>query len=216
MSVARRTNEAQPGSQTTLGDLLYRDTGNNPVSEAGWLTAVRNIAAGDQAALHWLYEQTHRIVFTLVLRITNSRETAEEVTVDVFYDVWRKASEYDPADGSVVGWICNQARCRAIDRLRFEHRKKRTIPSNETIPFATAVSNPQEVCQLEEEKRLLRTALDALKPEERQAIETAFFSELTYPEVAARFNEPLGTVKTRIRSGLRKMRQALTGKLKGI
>ena len=70
-------------------------------------------------------KRTHRIVFTLMVRITNNRETAEELTLDVFHDVWRRASTYDPAGGSVVGWIMNQARSRAIDRLRFEQRKKR-------------------------------------------------------------------------------------------
>lgn len=109
----------------TLGDILYADKAKFRVSEEEWLSLVRAVAGGDQRALHSLYERTHRIVFTLIVRITMNRETAEEVTLDVFYDVWRKASTYDPANGSVVGWIMNQARCRAIDRLRFDQRKKR-------------------------------------------------------------------------------------------
>ena len=75
--------------------------------------------------MRYIYTQTHRIVFTLIMRIVSNRETAEELTVNVFYDVWRRASGYDPAGGSVIGWILNQARSRAIDRLRFEQRKKR-------------------------------------------------------------------------------------------
>src|SRR5881394_3260641 len=89
----------------TLGDILSADKSKVRVSEDAWLRLLRDIASGDQCALHSLYEQTHRIVFTLIVRITMNRETAEEVTLDVFYEVWRRASSYDPADGSVVGWI---------------------------------------------------------------------------------------------------------------
>src|SRR5579872_138061 len=87
--------------ERTLGDLLYANKTKFRVPEKDWVALVQSIAAGDQGALHSLYEQTHRIVFTLIARITNNRETAEELTVDVFYDVWRKASSYDPANGSV-------------------------------------------------------------------------------------------------------------------
>src|SRR6266404_8205246 len=126
VSAPRRTIQDQRGPQTrTLGDLLYANKSKVRVSEEDWVRLIQSIAAGDQLALHSLYEQMHRIVFTLIVRITNNRETAEELTLDVFHDVWRRAANYDPANGSVVGWIMNQARSRAIDRLRFEHRKKR-------------------------------------------------------------------------------------------
>jgi RNA polymerase sigma-70 factor, ECF subfamily len=110
----------------TLGDILFADKSKIRVSEDEWLQLVRAIAGGDQRALHSLYEQTYRIVFTLIVRITRNQETAEEVTLEVFYDLWRKASTYDPANGSVVGWIMNQARSRAIDRLRFDRSEKKT------------------------------------------------------------------------------------------
>jgi RNA polymerase sigma-70 factor (ECF subfamily) len=198
----------------TLGDLLYADKAKIPVPEQEWVGLVGSIAAGDQRALHGLYERTHRIVFTLIVRITHNRETAEELTLDVFHDVWRRASTYDAAAGSVLGWIMNQARSRAIDRLRFDQRKKR-VPSDayDPLPMPTT-SNPDEVSDLREEGRLLRDALTVLTPEERQVIETAFFSELTYQEVAGRLNQPLGTVKTRVRSGLMKLRHALAKTVK--
>ncbi|MGH7393133.1 MAG: sigma-70 family RNA polymerase sigma factor [Candidatus Rokuibacteriota bacterium] len=198
-----------------LGDLLYADKAKTPVSEKDWVGLVQAIAAGDQQALHALYERTHRIVFTLIVRITSNRETAEELTLDVFHDVWRRASTYDAAGGSVVGWIMNQARSRAIDRVRFEQRKKRVNHHAENPLPATVASDPHEVFDLGEQGRLLRNALTVLTPDERQAIETAFFSELTYAEVAARLNQPLGTVKTRVRSGLGKLRQALARTVKG-
>src|SRR5688572_32805084 len=90
---------------------------------------VHAIAAGDAAALDRLYERSHRIVFSLIMRITRSREASEELTLDVFHDVWRRASAYDPQGGTVLGWIMNQARSRAIDRIRFDQRRKRAAPN---------------------------------------------------------------------------------------
>ncbi len=210
-------NQPQRESETrTLGDLLYVSKAEVRVSEKDWVRLVQSIAAGDQLALHSLYEQTYRIVFTLIVRITNNRETAEELTVDVFYDVWRRASAYDPAGGSVVGWVMNQARSRAIDRLRFENRKKRVSNYLEKPLITTAANDPHQAWHLKEQSQLLQSALEVLTPEERQVIESAFFSELTYQEVAAKLNQPLGTVKTRIRSGLSKLRQKLGAALKGI
>jgi len=198
----------------TLGDLLYANKTIRRVSEQEWVGLVRAIAAGDEQALHALYEQTHRIVFTLTMRITGNRETAEELTLDVFHDVWRRASAYDPASGSVVGWMMNQARSRAIDRLRFEQRKKRVPDHADTSVTIAPSSSPHDVLDARDQGRVLRDALQVLTNDERQAIETAFFSELTYREVAAKFNQPLGTVKTRIRSGLEKLRQVLAGAVK--
>ena len=193
----------------TLGDVLYADKSKFRVSEEEWLRLIRAIAGGDQLALHSLFERTHRIVFTLIVRITMNRETAEEVTLDVFYDVWRKASTYDPANGSVVGWVMNQARSRAIDRLRFDQRKKRVNTYPHSLRPTTDIVDPQQACLFEEQSRLLQGALDTLSAEERMAIETAFFSELTYEQTAKSLNQPLGTVKTRIRSALEKLREAL-------
>jgi RNA polymerase sigma-70 factor (ECF subfamily) len=143
------------------------------------------------------------------MRITSNRETAEELTLDVFHDVWRRASGYDAANGTVLGWIMNQARSRAIDRLRFEQRKKRVDPhTSDPIP-AVEVNECHDALEFKEQTRALRSALAVLTPDERQAIEAAFFSEMTHDQVAARLQQPLGTVKTRIRSGLHKLRRAL-------
>src|SRR3954466_6971975 len=179
-----------PADTKTLGDILYADRSKLRVSEDEWLQLVRAVAGGDQRALHSIYEQTHRIVFTLIVRITMNRESAEEVTLDVFYDVWRKASTYDPANGSVVGWVINQARCRAIDRLRFDQRKKRVNTYPHSLLPATDVVDPQQASVFEEQSRMLQGALDILTVDERNAIETAFFSELTYEQAAKKLNQP--------------------------
>ena len=202
----RAGHDERGGQPGTLGDVIYRDAAASPVSEKDWVALVQSIAGGDQRALHALYLRTHGLVFTLLVRITNSTESAEELTLDVFYDVWRRAAAYDPSRGSVVGWILNQARSRGIDRLRLEQRKKR-VPSRPDEPAPS--TGPQDDFDRREQGRRLRHALTVLTADERRAIETAFFSELTYGEVAARLNQPLGTVKTRIRSGLGKLRKAL-------
>jgi len=195
---------------TTLGDLLYADPSAKTISEEDWVCLVRSIAAGDQEALRSLYQRTHRLVFTLAMRICNSRENAEEVTVDVFHDVWRRSAQYDPNGGSVVGWIMNQARSRAIDRVRFEQRKKRVAPSERQDGHVELAATAVDV-DAEAGRRLLQAALTSLTRDERDAVETAFFSELSYSETAARLGQPLGTVKTRIRSALAKLRKAVKG-----
>jgi RNA polymerase sigma-70 factor, ECF subfamily len=201
--------DLQGGAPGTLGEVLYTNAAKARVSEDDWVSLVRSIAAGEQSALHALYERSHRVVFTLIMRITANRETAEELTLDVFYDVWRRASGYDPANGTVLGWIMNQARSRAIDRLRFEQRKKRVDPQAADPSPMDQACESHDALELKQQSRALHAALAALTPDERCAIEAAFFSELTYAEVATRLNVPLGTVKTRIRSGLQKLRQAL-------
>ena len=192
----------------TLGDVLYADRSIQIEAEEAWAGLVRQIAAHDQIALHALYERAHRFVFTLAVRITGSRETAEEVTVDVFHDVWKRASRYNPQNGTVLGWIMNQARSRAIDRLRFDGRKKRAEPPSCPADLEVA-TEPRDLLEVAQDGLLLREALTALTLLERQAIETAYFGELTYSEAALQLNEPIGTVKTRIRSGLQKLRVAL-------
>lgn len=199
-----------PPVRQTLGEILYADKSKSRVSEDEWLRLVRAVAGGDQSALYSLYQQTHRIVFTLIVRIVMNRETAEEVSLDVFHEVWQRAG-YDPANGSVSGWIMNLARSRAIDRLRFDQRKKRVNTYPHSLGPTTDIVDPQQACLFEEQSRVLRDALEVLTPEERNAIETAFFSELTYEQTAKKLNQPLGTVKTRIRSGLGKLREALKG-----
>jgi RNA polymerase sigma-70 factor, ECF subfamily len=188
------------GERKTLGDLLYGDKPRVVVFEKDWVRLMQSIATGDATALLALYEHSHRLVYTLAVRITNSRILAEEVTVDVFHDVWQRAASYDAAGGSVVGWIMNAARARAIGRLRDEQPSERVD-----------AGGPAETLDVSAQGPLLREALAVLTPAERQAIETAFFSELTYPEVAERLDQPLGTVKGHVRSGLEKLRQALWG-----
>jgi RNA polymerase sigma-70 factor, ECF subfamily len=209
MSAKLRSREehrdAEPG---TLGAVLYANRAPRQLEE-GWAELVRSIGSGDQLALHALYERAHRIVFTLLMRMTKNRQTAEELTVDVFHDVWRNASKYEPASGTVLGWILNQTRSRAIDRLRFDGRQKRLPPEGEDWRQWSAPRDSADAIAHGQQSQRLHTALASLTPAEQEAIESAYFSELTHGEVALRLNQPLGTIKTRIRSGLAKLREAL-------
>lgn len=212
MGESEKQESSSPASGT-LGGLLYAGKAKTVVREQEWEGLVRAIAAGDQHALHELYARSHRMVFTLILRLTGNPETAEELTVDVFHDIWRRASSYDAGGGTVVAWIMNQARSRAIDRLRFEGRKKRTPHAGPPLGESVA-DDPRATLESDERGRLLREALRRLTAKERQAIEIAYFSELTYAETAVRLKQPVGTIKTRIRSGLGKLREALAGPVK--
>jgi RNA polymerase sigma-70 factor (ECF subfamily) len=192
-------------NDSTLGQLLATVQSGSTVPEHDWTRLIEAIATGDQLALRALYERSHRLVFTLAVRICGSREMAEEITLDVFHDVWRRSVEYDPSGGSVIGWIMNQARSRTIDRLRFEHRKKRTAPDGH------AEEKAADPVAAQQRRRVLHDALTVLTSDEREAVETAFFGELSYAETAAQLEQPIGTVKTRVRSALAKLRKALGG-----
>jgi len=111
--------------QETLGCLLHADNAKGGVAEKNWVALVRSMARGDQRALHQLYERTHRLVFTLIMRITDNRQIAEELTLDTFHDVWQRAATHDVSSEPVVAWIMNRARSRASDWFLLERRKKR-------------------------------------------------------------------------------------------
>lgn len=208
MRSRRDLGRAEPRADT-LDYLLNGDQPEVVVSEGDWVELVEAVAAGSGLALQALYERTHRLVFTLAVRLTGSRESAEEVTIDVFHGVWRGAADFDPAAGTVVGWIMSHARSRAIDRVRYDRRKKRIAPSSQACAPERPPEGPERALEDKQQAERLRRALARLAPLEREAIETAFFSELTYAQAAARLDQPVGTIKTRIRSGLAKLRRAL-------
>lgn len=139
---------------TTLADVLFADYNAPSAHEEQWVTLVQGIAAGDQDALHALYERTHRLVFTLTTRITNSREAAEEATVNVFCDVWRRSSTFDATDGTVLGWVMNQARAAAIEWLRSEQRKGQADPRADVTAISPADQLAFDTALLSDPKHL--------------------------------------------------------------
>jgi DNA-binding NarL/FixJ family response regulator/anti-sigma factor ChrR (cupin superfamily) len=142
--LSRMPKEALDTPPATLGDVLYAKS-KPLVLEQEWVSLVQSIAGGDQLALHALYERAHCPVFTLIMRLTAHRETAKELTVDVFHDIWRRASRYDAANGTVLGWIMNQARSRAIDRLPL--RATDVLPPTTSLQARLALRIAEETGQ---------------------------------------------------------------------
>ncbi|MBL8170260.1 MAG: sigma-70 family RNA polymerase sigma factor [Acidobacteria bacterium] len=171
---------------------------------------IRGTARGDQQAFARFYDLTNRLVFSLVLRVLGDFASAEEVTLDVFMQVWQQATHYTPERGKPLAWITMMARSRAIDRLRSaRHTKKETEPLDTVSSFHAETDTPEDASLFSEQRQKIRAALNTLTREQREVLEIAYFGGLTQTEIAERLRLPLGTVKTRMRSGLLKLRQAL-------
>lgn len=173
-----------------------------------WLPLLLKVGGGDEDALADLYDRSSPIVFGLVCRIVGDREVAEEVTIDVYSQLWRKASEFDAKRGRARSWLLLIARSRALDYLRSSAGKLRTReqPLEETQGLSTGASDP-EASALDLGRRLLvRQGLENLGGKKRAVIELAFFGGLTHSEIAGRLGSPLGTVKARIRQAMRELR----------
>jgi RNA polymerase sigma-70 factor (ECF subfamily) len=180
--------------------------------------AARVMAAGDHAGLAELYDRHGGAVFSLAVRILGDAGEAEDVTQEVFTQVWRQAGRFDASRGSVPAWLLTIARSRAIDRLRARRAQgDRAAPDAiEKVESggraAERVAAPElELIEREQVLRV-RQALERLPLPQRVAIELAYYEGLTQAEIAARLQEPLGTVKTRIRLGLLKLRDVLAGR----
>jgi RNA polymerase sigma-70 factor (ECF subfamily) len=165
---------------------------------------------GDEAALAALYDATVAMVHGLALRIVGDAGAAEEVTADVYLQVWRQAVRYDATRATPIGWLLMLARSRAIDRVRARTAQRREVGSlQEALQLASAAPGPLEDAIVAERRRIVVTALDALPPEQRTAIELAYYGGKSHREIAAALDLPLGTVKTRIRIGMTRLRDAL-------
>jgi RNA polymerase sigma-70 factor (ECF subfamily) len=168
------------------------------------------LAGDDARAFGELYDQHARAVFSLAFRILGDQGDAEDVVQEVFAQAWRQAERYDPTRGAPAAWLLNMARSRAIDRLR----RRRTVVTGEDAFRADPVDRApgaEAAAITADQVRALRGALAALPAFQRIAIELAYYEGLSQSEIAERLDEPLGTVKTRVRLGLLKLREAMTG-----
>jgi RNA polymerase sigma-70 factor (ECF subfamily) len=194
----------------TLGDVLYaKGTGGLSV-EDDWKGLVDAVAAGDQSAMIALYERANRAVFAFMGAMTGNRSVAEELTLETFCGVWHKASNYDAAETTVLGWLMRLARSEAMVRLRAEKQGKASGP---LMGFKTPI--PGDVAQFSDQGRLLRKALADLYAEEKQAIEAAVFSGLAYADIAKRLNQPVESIESAIRTGLHKLDRRVHGGTQG-
>jgi len=171
------------------------------------------IARNDEGALAAIYDRYRLILFGLILRILHDREEAEDCLQEVFLQVWRRARDFDESRGRAFTWLVTIARSRALDRLRASgSRLKLATEAAQVAP--DEVGDAAEEAVQSEQGALVREALAELPEEQRRALLLAYFEGLTQTEIAARLGDPLGTVKTRMRSGMIKLRELLHGKLR--
>jgi RNA polymerase sigma-70 factor (ECF subfamily) len=167
---------------------------------------------GDRQSFEQLYERFSGVLFSTAYRVLNSPEAAEDVLQDVFLQIWEKAPLYDPERGKPLTWAVTLTRNKAIDRLRSVQRRSRLQDDVEreaqTFEQFDGRSSVDAVESVEKGK-LVREAIQKLSQDQRQAIELAFFSGLTQTEIADKLQEPLGTIKARIRRGMMKLRDVL-------
>lgn len=189
------------------------------IREHEWAALVERMARGDESALSSLYDRSSRLIFGLLLRILNDAGLAEEVLLDVYMQVWRQAKRYDPLRGKTLAWLVTIARSRAIDRLRStrqEEMRKESLDAgggHAVMALTTAFEDPTIA---PERQRLVRGALDSLPPEQRVVIEMAYYLGLSHSEIAERLGQPLGTIKTRTRLGMMKLREQLRDSYRGV
>jgi RNA polymerase sigma-70 factor (ECF subfamily) len=179
------------------------------------LALINRIVGRDETAVGELYDRHSRVVYSVVLRILRSPSDAEEVLQEVFVRVWTRAETYDARLGSAVAWLLRIARNRAIDRLRSKRARGDVdvpgaeAPELEVVAVAGPAADPLVRAEGAATADAVRSALASLPDSQRVLIEAAFFDGYTHQELAARFGLPLGTVKTRIRTGLTAMRGRL-------
>jgi len=185
----------------------------SPGGGASDLDLLERIRASDASALDALYARYASPVYSLVWKILQNAEESEDVALDVFWQIWRQADRYDPSRGAPPAWIFTVARSRAIDRLRARQRREdRTIsfddPAAKLDPLDEE-AGPDQVASFRQTRDAVREAMQTLPPAQREAVELAFFKGLTHVEIATKLRQPLGTVKTRIRQGLIRLRRQL-------
>jgi RNA polymerase sigma-70 factor (ECF subfamily) len=172
---------------------------------------LRRVATRDREALAEFYDHVAAALFSTAVRILGDPQEAEEVIQDVFVQIWEKAPMFDLALGTPFHWAVSITRNRSIDRLRSRQRRARVIEElrEEIAPEAEIFESSNPTALDTEEMSQVRNAVGTLPADQRQAIELAFFSGLTHAEIAGKLNEPLGTIKARIRRGMLKLRESL-------
>ncbi len=204
----------RPGIRELIRDVSRSERSDTPETITDQELMV-GLSEGEVEALERLYDRYSSLVFSIAVRVLTDRQLAEDVTQEVFLRLWRRPWSYDPGRGKFRSWLMSVTRNRSIDerrrvvrRLRQEDRDDDGMPE---IPAPGRFHDPQLEAVLADERRAVREAMTRLPPAQREVIELAYFGGLTQVEVAALTGEPLGTVKTRIRLGIQKLRVALVG-----
>jgi RNA polymerase sigma-70 factor, ECF subfamily len=180
--------------------------------EPNWVDTLRRAAEGDQSALGELYDATSPMVLGLIRRMVGDATTAEEIALDVYRQVWRVASTYDQEKGTPVTWLLMMARSRAIDHLRSpaSRTKKLERPIEAAaFKYSSPGFNPEMTAISNSRRQVIQRMLAELKPEQLELLQLAFFEGLSHGEIAEKTGIPLGTIKSRIRAGMTRLRELL-------
>jgi RNA polymerase sigma-70 factor (ECF subfamily) len=181
-----------------------------PLREAAWGDYIRRCVSRDESALAALYDESSQLAYTIALRILQDEADASEVVLDVYKQVWDAAARFDEQRGSAAAWIVILARSRAMDRRRSRAARMRTtVKVEELHDVISRQPSPESLAIASQSSRSVMHALAAVPLEQRQALELAFFGGLSHSEIADKLGEPLGTVKTRIRLAVGRLRELL-------
>ena len=193
---------------TSEGNTLSADSQNSPVY------LIRQTANQDREAFSQLYDRFSSLVYTLAMRMLRMSSDAEDLLQEVFVQVWHQAHRYSEERGSPEAWIVNIARSRAIDKLRSIRRMERSFVLTDDPAKAESSDNVESSAAESETKLTMNSALANLPEAQRKVLELAYFDGLSQSEIANRLKEPLGTVKTRMRSGIQRLRDLLETKVR--
>ena len=181
----------------------------DPVAKAADIALMKRIAERDPAAVRELYDRHAGLVYAIALKMLKRRDEADELVTDLFWELWNKSARYDPTRAAPVTYIVTLARSRCIDRLRRSGRHTATSLDAGAQQQATNDPSPLDDVLLDENRVLVREALNTLDGNQRLALESAYYEGLTHSEIAEKLGKPLGTVKTYIRQGLIRLREAM-------
>ncbi len=187
-------------------------SGLNDYTELTDQRLVQEIALGDRNALEELYRRFGNAVFSLSVHMLRDPGAAEEVTQDAFFKVWRRASSYRPDRGKVTAWLFSIAHHRVIDEVRKRRRRDQTLVLQDVGEIPQPVNetgDPAKHASQQSWRQEIGGALSTLRPEQREVVVLAYYGGFTHSEIAARLDQPLGTVKTRMRLALRKLREVM-------
>jgi RNA polymerase sigma-70 factor (ECF subfamily) len=202
------------GPRSSAGRTVPDDASATRGADAD-LKLVRRMQSGDETALGAFYDRWFPIVSYLITRMVKATGDVEDVIEETFWQAWRQADRYEPERGTVQTWLLTMARSRALDRLR-SNRRLREESIDDTASSATSsaslesASDPSLDAEHAERKRIVLAALSELPSEQRQALELGYFSGLSQTEIAERTGQPLGTIKTRMRLAMQKLRERLS------
>jgi RNA polymerase sigma-70 factor (ECF subfamily) len=186
----------------------FTSTGPREVSPDA--TLLSRLLQKDVSAFEQLYDRHSRLVYGLVLRILQQASTSEEVVQDVFLQLWRNAEQYDSSRGPFVPWLCTVARNRALDQLRLKsERQRRREEQPDELPSVVVAPDYEKALDEKRRAERVRALLASLIPQQKKAIELAYFEGLSHSEIAEALKEPLGTVKSWIRNGLLRLKEGL-------